>query len=277
MPTTLPTTAYATRLAATHAHALALSAAGALDDATLRRLADVRAVAAFRLLPQPRDPVEHVHAGYAFMRAHLERLVEHDPARPAQISGEDGYVYTFRPRTVLRRVLDHALDHLNQLEQWMTWRAHGTVPTPTDGWASSEDVLAEDSLPLSPADLAAWLWRTDLAWGLLAQRAAQLAPAELEWSPPGDDWSISRMLHHVAEGFYVVWLDEAMPEESRARFEHASRRLGERLRELDAQPLGQHASYSAQWGQPATLDDILGRLLDAERELLAQATSQPTA
>ena len=211
------------------------------------------------------------------MRAHLERLAGHDPARPARIVSEDGSVYCFRPRTVLRRVLDHALDHLNQLEQWMAWRAYGSVPTPTDGWASSADELDEDVLPLSAHDLAYWLWRIDITWGLLAQRAARLSPEELAWSPPGDDWTVSRVLHHVAAGFYVVWLDEALPEAARPRFEHASRRLGERLHEASERPLTEHETYCAQWAQPVTLDDILGGLLTTERAMLAATNSATIA
>jgi len=30
-------------------------------------------------------------------------------------------------------VLDHALDHLNQIGQWLAWQRHGIAPTPTDG------------------------------------------------------------------------------------------------------------------------------------------------
>ena len=45
--------------------------------------------------------------------------------------------YTYTPRKVLRRVLDHSLDHLNQIEQWLRWRRDGLVPTPTDGWVPS--------------------------------------------------------------------------------------------------------------------------------------------
>jgi len=41
-------------------------------------------------------------------------------------------------------VLDHSLDHLNQIEQWRRWRRHGVVPTPTDGWVGSTVTLPED-------------------------------------------------------------------------------------------------------------------------------------
>jgi hypothetical protein len=275
MQTTLSATDYAARFDAQRERAEALARTGRLDDASLRRLADLRAVAAFRLRPCPADPVAHVRAGYAFMRPYLTRLADHDPSRPARIGNEDGYVYTFRPRTVLRRVLDHALDHLNQLEQWLAWRADDAAPTPTDGWASSEAVLDEDSLPLSAADLAAWLWRIDIAWQLLAERAAGLSAAELTWSPPGNEWDLRRVLHHVAGGFYVVWLDEGLPEAAGERFGHASRRLSAQLRQATAQPLPPDETYFAQDAVPASLDDILRDVLAAERTQLVDADLAP--
>ena len=62
MQSRLSATDYAERVDGARAHVLELADAGQLDETTLRRLADLRAVAAFRLLPQPRDPVEHVRS-----------------------------------------------------------------------------------------------------------------------------------------------------------------------------------------------------------------------
>src|SRR2546426_11791439 len=71
------------------------------------------------------------------------------------------YTTLFRSRKALRRVLDHALDHLNQIDQWLVWQRDGVVPTPTDGWVGSSVTLPGDLLPLSSSDLDAWLWRVD--------------------------------------------------------------------------------------------------------------------
>ena len=106
--------------------------------------------------------------------------------------------YTYTPRKPLRRVLDHALDHLNQIDQWQQWRRDGLVPTPTDGWVPSTVTLPEDRLPLTAADLDAWLWRIDQAMRLLVQRAAPLGEEELDWLPPDGGWPLRRVLHHVA-------------------------------------------------------------------------------
>src|SRR2546427_9599735 len=66
---------------------------------------------------------------------------------------------TLFPYTTLFR--SHALDHLNQIDQWQQWRRDGVVPTPTDGWVPSTVTVPEDRLPLTAADLDAWLWRID--------------------------------------------------------------------------------------------------------------------
>lgn len=189
----------------------------------------------------------------------------------ADLLTEDDTVYTYRPRTVLRRVLDHALDHLNQIEQWMRWRAEGIVPTPTDGWASSSDVLDEDFLPLSEADLAAWLWRIDVTWGMLAERAARLSPEELDWLPQENEWTIRRILHHVAGGFYTVWLDERLPDEPAERYAQASGRLLLRAHRALTAPSGPACTYYADGGLETTPEAVIRAVLECEYAALAAA------
>jgi len=63
------------------------------------------------------------------------RLTDAGPAPLTAPPGAGRYTYT--PRKVLRRVLDHSLDHLDQIDQWLIWRRDGLVPTPTDGWVPS--------------------------------------------------------------------------------------------------------------------------------------------
>jgi DinB superfamily len=161
-------------------------------------------------------------AAHTFARPYLERLAQHDSTRLVLI-GEYGYT----PRKILRRILDHALDHLNQIQQWLEWQRDGTVPIPTDGWATSAMTLDEDVLPLSQADLDAWLWRIDLAVRMLGERAAELSIDELDWRPPDGGWSLRQMLHHAAsaEEFYAVWMEEGLPEEPGERYAAANRRL----------------------------------------------------
>jgi hypothetical protein len=158
----------------------------------------------------------------------FSRLTDAQPAPLTAPAGVGRYTYT--PRKTLRRVLDHALDHLNQIDQWLAWQHHGVVPTPTDGWVPSTVTLPDDRLPLAPADLAAWLWRIDQAARLLVQRAGGLTPDELDWLPPDGGWPLRRVLHHVArsEILYSASLDEALrSEDPQARYAEACGRLDE--------------------------------------------------
>ena len=125
---------------------LARAATGIVDAATLGELANTEVSLILDLAPMPRDPSAHVRAAHASARPYLDQVTDHDPAHLVVV--DEAHSYT--PRTVLRRVLDHALDHLNQLEQWLAWRRHGVAPTPTDGWATSAQTLQEDLLPISP-------------------------------------------------------------------------------------------------------------------------------
>ena len=195
-----------------------------------------RMVAVHTLTPASRDPVRHLQEAHAQARTHLVRLTVHDPsheipsfmtnelfswltdAQPRPLTPLAGVGrYTYTPRKALRRVLDHALDHLNQIDQWLVWQRDGVVPTPTDGWVGSSVTLPGDLLPLSSSDLDAWLWRVDQAVRLVQQRAHELTEAELDWQPPDGGWPLRRVLHHLArsERLYAASIDEALPGEQR--------------------------------------------------------------
>jgi hypothetical protein len=173
----------------------------------------------------------------------------------------------YTPRKVLRRVLDHALDHLNQLGQWLIWQHQGIVPRPNDGWASSATTLEEDHLPLSAADLASWLWRIDLTVELVAQRAAYLRPEQLDWLPPDGGWSLRQALHHLAgaEVYYVVWLDAALPEEALARYEEVRTRLNERISQIMARSDYEMLSFFIGGATEAmTIEQVVQDILQTE-------------
>ena len=240
-------------LAASRERVLATARTGRHRAALLAHATAGRIVAAWTLDPAPRDPSTHLETTHARCRRYLKRLLEWpfdvelrspmtgqlytrltqpaDPARHTRVDYTVIEAYTYTPRKPLRRVLDHTLDHLNQIEQWQRWRRDGVVPTPTDGWVGSTVTLPEDRLPLTPSDLDAWLWRIDLAMGLLVQRAARLGEEELDWQPPDGGWPLRRVLHHVArsEVLYASSFDEALPEDPAARYAEADARLGERL------------------------------------------------
>lgn len=250
-----------------HAQVLAQISAGTVKSALLRSTADIEAALALALQPMPEDVVAHTRAAHAYARPYLECLLEHDPARGVYVDATHSYT----PRKILRRVLDHALDHLNQIEQWLLWQQQDLTPHPADGWTDSATTLEEDRLPLTAADLKAWLWRIDLVVELVAQRAGQLSLQQLDWLPPDGGWSLRQILHHLAssEMYYAVWLDEALPEETVARYEEANRRLGQQVQRLLASPTLEGAVFfEAGALTSTTVEHIVQEALAAEQRLL---------
>jgi hypothetical protein len=260
-------------------------------EIVLTHATGTRLVAAWTLAPAPQDPVFHLAAAHARARQHLTRLSTHDPARevtsvmteelfsrltaarPAPLTAPPGARrYTYTPRKVLRRVLDHSLDHLNQIDQWLTWRRHGVVPTPTDGWVPSTVTLPDDRLPLAPTDLDAWLWRIDQAARLLHQRAAGLTREELDWLPPDGGWPLRRVLHHVARSalLYASSLDEALPsEDPQTRYAEACRRFDEAVRAVGNRGEEPTVAYAGLYGILRTPEQVVGDVLTIEGELAA--------
>lgn len=259
-------------------------------DTVLAHATATRMIGAHTLAPAPRDPVRHLEDGYARARRYLARLTVHDPSRevpafmteelfsrltdaqPAPLTAPAGVGhYTYTPRKTLRRVLDHALDHLNQIDQWLAWQRHGVVPTPTDGWVPSTVTLPDDRLPLTQPDLDAWLWRVDQAARLVQQRAATLTEAELDWQPPDGGWPLRRVLHHLARWhwLYAGSLDEALPGDAPARYEQACQRLDEAVREAERRGDDQTTVYAGLYGVLHQPKEVIELVLTFEGELLA--------
>jgi hypothetical protein len=224
-------------VAASTARTQELASGGGLHTDVLTSLADLKAVFAHDLRPRPGALVPYLEQARAEMMDQLRHAGQHDAARVVHIRSEDGYDYAMTARKALRRELDHTLDHLNQIEQWIAWQDHGMVPTPTDGWAPSGLMLDDDRLSLTEHELSAWLWRVDISWELLIRRVAQLTTAQIEWQPPDGGWSLRRVIYHTGRGFYAAWLDRALPDEPRARYDEASRRFEEALRRIVEEPL----------------------------------------
>jgi hypothetical protein len=220
------------QVAQSRARILELAQDGRLNSERLSELANTEAnlALALNLGALPENPREQFLAVYAFTRPYLERLTQHDPAH--LVVADETHSYT--PRTILRRVLDHALDHLNQIDQWLVWQQQGVVPTPTDGWASSDDTMPEDFQPLSPKELQSWLWRIDLSLAMVAQRAGQLSEQQLDWTPPDGGWTLRYMLRHLAfaGAYYAIWLDEPLPDSARERYQEANARFERQLRQI---------------------------------------------
>jgi hypothetical protein len=255
-----------TRLTSSRDHLIARAGAGTFDPMALRALANTEISLALDLTPMPLDPSAHVRAAHAWARLSLERLSEADPTHLVAVDAAHSYT----PRKVLRRVLDHALDHLNQIEQWLTWQEQGVAPTPTDGWATSAQTLEEDRVPLSPAELQSWLWRLDVTIGLLAQRAQALMANQLDWIPAAGGWTLRQMLRHVAsaERYYVIWLDAAFVDEPLARYQEANRRFVSQLRWVLAAPPAEQETLFRAGGTPTTAEQVVEALLRAEQPAL---------
>jgi hypothetical protein len=287
----MPTDQHTRALDSSRDRVLAAGRTGRHAKAALAQATAARMVAAWTLKPAPADPARHVGAEHADARRHLARLLEHHPAAEvcspmtnqifSRLTRSDASVpidytsvktYTYTPRKPLRRVLDHALDHLNQIDQWQLWRRKGVVPTPTDGWVSSTVTLPEDRLPLTAADLDAWLWRIDQAERLLAQRAAGLTQEELDWQPPDGGWPLRRVLHHVArsEMLYAGALDEGLPDDPIARYTEADARCRMRLAEASARDVDPSIIYPNLYGTMFTPAGVVDELLACESEVLAQ-------
>ncbi len=258
----------------------------ALAHATAARMAGAHALA-----PAPRDVVRHLEEAHARARSHLARLGAHDPSRevqafmtdelfsrltdvrPAPLTAPAGAGrYTYTPRKSLRRVLDHALDHLNQIDQWLAWQHRGVVPKPTDGWVPSTVTLADDRLPLAAEDLDAWLWRIDQGARLVQQRTAELSPAELDWVPPDGGWPLRRVLHHLArsERLYAAALDEALTGDAPSRYEEACRRFDEGVRDAARRGPDPSIVYPGLYGLLQEPPEIVDLVLTIEAELLAE-------
>src|SRR5919197_3025846 len=255
-----------------------------------------RIVAAWTLDPAPIDPAEHVAQAHDKGRRHLRRLLYQpagaevrspmtnqlfdrltqpvDPTKRKKIDYTSVTSYTYTPRKPLRRVLDHALDHLYQIEQWQRWRHEGVVPIPTDGWAPSTVTLPEDRLPLTATDLDAWLWRIDQAMRVLTQRAAGLSDDDLDWQPPDGGWPLRRVLHHVArsELLYAASFDEALPEDPVARYAEADARFTKRLVATRAITDEQSVVFPDPYGTFCAPAGVVAEILALESELLADVT-----
>lgn len=140
----------------------------------------------------------------------------------------------------------------------------------SQGQADSATTLEEDRLPLTSADLKAWLWRIDLVVELVAKRASQLSRQQLDWMPPDGGWSLRQILHHLAsaEMYYAIWLDEELPEEPVTRYEEANRRFGEQVQQILASPEQEDtAFFEAGAITSTTVEHIVREALATEHRL----------
>ncbi|GAA0659874.1 hypothetical protein GCM10010193_08400 [Kitasatospora atroaurantiaca] len=162
-------------------HALAL-AAGVLDRASAD---DIPAT-------DDRDPAEAVTA----MVGHVLALADTWTAWDGDPFPIDDRIYT--PHKAIRRVADHLLDHLAELEA----RVAGEKTQP-DRWHASAITTKADLAPFTRDDLDEAHSRLTRLAGIWANRLGALTAEQLDCSP-GDGWTFRQIAFHLAESAYYA-------------------------------------------------------------------------
>ncbi|MFI5686637.1 hypothetical protein [Streptomyces sp. NPDC051636] len=120
---------------------------------------------------------------------HLDRLGRHPlpPRRPRP-----------HPHKAVRRVADHLIDHLAELEA----RPAGADPQP-DHWHASAITTAADLAPFTAEDLDDARSRLTRPARVRADRLDALTDERFDASP-GAGWSLRRLAAHLAESTYYA-------------------------------------------------------------------------
>ncbi|MFF7603634.1 hypothetical protein [Streptomyces parvulus] len=108
----------------------------------------------------------------------------------------DGRVYT--PHKAVRRVADHLVDHLAEMEARLAGR-----PTEPDHWHASATTTPADLAPFTPDDLDEARSRLTRLARIWADRLDALTPRQLDDSP-GEGWSFRELARHVEESVYYA-------------------------------------------------------------------------
>ncbi|MFE9171317.1 hypothetical protein ACFYNZ_17630 [Streptomyces kebangsaanensis] len=112
---------------------------------------------------------------------------------PARV---DDRAYT--PHKAIRRVADHMIDHLAELEA----RLAGEEPRP-DHWHASAITTGADRAPFTAEDLDEARSRLTRLARIWANRLDALTDEQLDHSP-GEGWSFRELARHLAESTYYA-------------------------------------------------------------------------
>nr|BFD81946.1 hypothetical protein StreXyl84_13470 [Streptomyces sp. Xyl84] len=108
----------------------------------------------------------------------------------------DDRLYT--PHKAVRRVADHMVDHLAELEA----RLAGEAPQP-DHWHASTITTAADLAPFTRQDLEEARNRLTRLARIWAVRLDALTADQLDRSP-GEGWTFRELARHLAESTYYA-------------------------------------------------------------------------
>ncbi|MGW2179122.1 hypothetical protein ACWCXX_13725 [Streptomyces sp. NPDC001732] len=139
-----------------------------------------------------RDPAQLVTA----MVDHVLALAETWTAWDGRPVSAGDRIYT--PHKAIRRVADHMIDHLAELEA----RLVGEETQP-DHWHASATTTAADLAPFTAADLDEARSRLTRLARIWANRLDTLPPDQLDHSP-GTGWTFRQLAFHLAESVYYA-------------------------------------------------------------------------
>jgi len=141
----------------------------------------------------PQQTPDHAVTG---MVHHVLVLAETWTAWDGRPVHADDRVHT--PHKAIRRVADHLIDHLAELEA----RLAGETPQP-DHWHASTTTTAADLAPFTQEDLDEARSRLTRLASIWANRLDALTEHQLDHSP-GAGWTFRELALHLSESTYYA-------------------------------------------------------------------------